>query len=141
MKTKTNTNTILVILFFLCGMGLVTAQTNDVTSTDTAIQSYVDRFTWLKIFIVPTVTVLVMGLRKAIAAIPVQIWPWVTPFLGTALDYVGSKIGIWTSNAEAGVLMGGLAVWFHQLVTQTKELKREGPTPSSTPKPPGDTTP
>lgn len=127
-----------MLLVFLAASVLAQLATNvpgapgpEVTDGDAKVASYLTKFTWLKIFIVPTVTVLVMGLRKWISAIPIQVWPWVTPFLGAGLDYLGAKVGIWTNSLEAGAAMGGLAVWFHQLGTQTRELKNEGPSPSS----------
>lgn len=124
---------ILVTLLILCVVSLF-AQTNgvpDITPTDEAIRDQLAQFSWLKIFIVPITTVIVMGLRKVISAIPIQLWPWVTPFIGTALDYAGAKFGFWTGNVEAGLAVGALAVWFHQLTVQTKNLASEGPKPSS----------
>jgi hypothetical protein len=98
---------------------------------DQEVRAFFDQQLLLKLFIVPITTVLVMGIKKMIGAIPVQLWPWITPFLGVGLDYLGSKVGIWTGSAEAGGIMGGLAVWFHQLGTQTKDLTTQGAKASS----------
>jgi hypothetical protein len=131
---KNTKTTMLVMLLVFWAVSLIAQVTNvppDITSGDQAVQAFLAKFSWVKVFIVPAVTVLVMGLRKVISAIPVQVWPWVAPFLGAGLDYAGAKLGFWTSSLEAGAAMGGLAVWFHQLGVQTKDLVSEGPQPSS----------
>lgn len=125
---------LMVALLLLCVVAPVLAQTNtppDITSTDEGIRQALERFSWLKIFIVPITTVVVMGARLAIKAIPIQLWPWITPFLGAGLDYLGAKFGFWTTNPAAGAAMGGLAVWFHQLGAQTLNIAEEGPKPSA----------
>lgn len=93
----------------------------NITAGDEEIRNQLEKYSWLKIFIVPLVTVLVMGIKKAITAVPGAVWPWVTPFIGAGLDYIGAKLGFWTGSVEAGAAAGALAVWFHQLNTQTKD--------------------
>jgi hypothetical protein len=109
---------------------LAFGQTNDpaFTADDEKIRDAIGKYSALKLFMVPLVTVLVMFARKLIGRIPDQLWPVIAPFLGVALDYAASKLGFWTGSIEAGAAMGGLAVWFSQLSKQTKELVKEGPT-------------
>lgn len=133
MRNKTT-----ILAMILIGWAaLALAQTTNLPPVnpvdDEAVKGFIDGFPWLKLLIVPVTIVLVMALKKMVGAIPVQIWPWVTPFLGTLIDYLASKTGIWTGSVEAGTLMGGLAVWLHQLITQTKSIATEGPKPSNPP--------
>lgn len=140
MKTKT---IVTVMLLMFCAVSIFAqlatnvppADSPVVESSDETIRAFLTKYSALKLFIVPVVTVLVMGLRKVITFIPDQIWPIVTPFIGVGLDYLASKTGLWTSSAEAGALMGGLATWFHQLGAQLRESKQVGFTYSASSKP------
>lgn len=109
---------------------LAFGQTNNpaFTADDEKIRDALGKYSLVKIFIVPIVGALVMGLRKFVGKIPDQAWPWVTPFIGVGLDYLAAKMGFWTGSVEAGAAMGAAAVWFSQLGKQTKELVKEGPT-------------
>lgn len=125
MKTKT-----LVIGLLLFATALFTyaqaPETPVPTARDEAIKGWFSQFSGWQMFLIPTVTVLIMGFRKFVGIIPDQLWPWISPFIGAALDWAASMAGFWTSNGQVGLLMGGLAVWFSQLGKQTKELKSEG---------------
>lgn len=119
MKTK--------LLFLLCLLPLaILAQTNEFTVEDEKIRDVLGKYSMVKIFIVPAVTVLVMALRKWVGLIPDQAWPWLAPFIGVGLDFLASKFGFWTGSVEAGAAMGGLAVWFSQLGKQTREALTDG---------------
>lgn len=119
MKTK--------ILFMLCLLPLaLIAQTNVFTPGDETIRDTLGKYSLVKLFIVPAVTVLVMAARKWIGLIPDQLWPWLAPFIGVGLDYLASKLGFWTGSTEAGLAMGGLAVWFSQIGKQTTEALKNG---------------
>lgn len=133
MKTKATILVMILIGWAALALAQVTNQPPVNPVDDEAVKGFIDSFTWLKLFIVPVTVVLVMALKKMIGAIPVQAWPWITPFLGTGIDYLASKVGLWTGSAEAGAIMGGLAVWFHQLLTQSKNLATEGAKPSNPP--------
>jgi hypothetical protein len=69
----------------------------------------------LEFLLIPAVTVLIQLVRKFVPQIPDNAWPWVAPFIGAILDYVGSKAGIWTGNVAVGAMLGGLGTWFHQI--------------------------
>jgi hypothetical protein len=128
---NTKTKVVAVLLLFWAMIACAQLVTNvtgtEVTKDDEAVRAYLTKYSWVKIFIVPATVLLVMLVRKIVPVIPNQIWPWVVPILGVGLDYVGSKFGFWTGSLEAGGLMGGLAVWLHQLGTQTKNIVQEGP--------------
>lgn len=132
-----------VILLVFCAVSVLAQLATNVPpadapvieSSDEAIRAFLTKYSALKLFIVPIVTVLVMGLRRVISFIPDQVWPIVTPFIGVGLDYLASKTGLWTSSAEAGALMGGLATWFHQLGLQMRKAQRKGLTYSKSSKP------
>jgi hypothetical protein len=83
------------------------------------------QFQWV---LVPVTTIIIMGVKKWVPAIPSQLYPWIAPLLGGALDWFGTQAGIWSGDALVGAAFGGLATWFHQLGSQTKELV-SGPDP------------
>lgn len=118
-------NKLFLFLLFLAPLALL-AQTNGFTLEDEKIRDVLGKYSLVKIFMVPAVGALVMGVRKLTNLIPDQAWPWVTPFIGVGLDFLASKIGFWTGSVEAGAAMGGLAVWFSQLGKQTKEAMVDG---------------
>lgn len=140
MKTKTK---LMVMLFMVWTVSIMAQLATNVPggvpgeqlvtdgATDEKVKAFLTKYTWLKIFLVPLVTVIVMAAKQIISKIPIQVWPWVTPFIGVGLDYLGEKAGLWTGSMVAGAAMGGLATWFHQLGTQTREWKVEGSSPSS----------
>lgn len=140
MKTKTTILVMILIGWATCLLAQVATNTppatTDMEATDAGIHAFLTKYSVLKLFLVPLITVGVMGLKKVIGAIPIQVWPYVTPFLGTGLDYLGEKAGIWSGNAVVGAAMGGLAVWFHQIGAQAKEFVKEGSTRSDTPQTP-----
>lgn len=133
---KMNKQTIIGLILCLglvLSINLAAQSTNDVpvkppTATDEAIRGWFSQFSAWQMFLVPAVTVLIMGFRKVVAIVPDQLWPWLAPFIGAGLDYAASMAGFWTGSGQVGLLMGGLAVWFSQLGKQTLELKKEGPT-------------
>lgn len=69
--------------------------------------------------LVPLSVVMVMLAKKWLVRVPSEWWPWVVPFIGAGLDWLGANAGMWTGNSVVGGMMGGLAVWFHQTVKQT----------------------
>lgn len=89
---------------------------------DAAATAWFARFSKWQLFLVPLVTVVVAAFKKAFTAIPSQAWPWLAPFVGVGLDYVGSKFGLWSGNAAAGAILGGLSTWFYEFTAQTKEF-------------------
>lgn len=123
---KTLLSTILILAALVC-----VAQTNtppDVTPTDEAIRDTLGKYSLVKVFIMPVVTVFIMAFRRFVRVVPDQLWPWLAPFVGVALDYAASKTGFWTGSIEAGLAMGATATWFSQLGKQTKEIWESGPT-------------
>src|SRR5688572_23274369 len=97
-----NRNQILVVMLLMVWAASVAAQiTTNLPGasdpgpvSDEAVKSFLTKYSWLKLFIAPIVTVLVMLLKKWIGAIPVQTWPFIAPVLGTAIDYLAAKAGI-----------------------------------------------
>lgn len=76
--------------------------------------------------LIPTVIVLIMLIKKWIPKIPGAAWPYLAPFIGALLDYAATNFGLWSGNAGVGAMFGGLAVWFHQLGTQTRDAVKGG---------------
>lgn len=106
--------------------GISTNAPADWTATDESIRKTFSEYSAIKLFIVPIVTVLIMGFRKLVAIIPDQLWPYISPFLGVGIDYLASKTGLWTNSPGAGAALGALAVWLHQLGSQTLEARKSG---------------
>lgn len=119
----------LTVITLILAPIVLLAQTNVfyvVTPEDEAIRDTLGKFSIVKLLIVPVVTVFVMAVRKWIMLIPDQLWPWITPFIGVGLEYLGEKLGFWTGSTQAGAMVGALAVWFSQLGKQTKEASKDG---------------
>lgn len=127
---KNKTNLMLVITFFAMALCCLAQETNGVPAGDEGGGTLNIPEAW-RFAIVPLTVLLVSGLKRVIPLIPPQLWPWITPVLGVLLDYAGSKFGAWTGSLEAGAILGGLAVWLHQLGTQTKALASKPPESSS----------
>lgn len=81
---------------------------------DEAAKAFFAKFSAWQLFLIPIVTVVVELMKRGITAIPAGALPWVAPFIGVALQYLGSKFGLWTANPGAGLLFGGLATWFNE---------------------------
>lgn len=96
--------------------------------------SFTAMFSYWQGLLLPLTLVLVMAIKKRAGFIPDKYLPYVAPLVAGVLDFAAQKFGFWTGNPAIGVAMGGLATWFHQLVTQPK--KEEGspsPTPENVP--------
>lgn len=116
---KTKTSLFCLICLFLCWCAMA-QDTNAVPgATGGGLSAKLGQFQWV---LIPLTTTVIGGLKKFISMIPSQLWPWVSPFLGAGLDWIGSKAGIWSGDPTVGALMGGAGTWFHQLLTQTKDL-------------------
>ena len=61
-------------------------------------------------------------MKTWVPKIPANFFPWISPILGGLLDYAATQAGLWTGSGEVGLMMGGLATWFHQTGRQTIEL-------------------
>lgn len=120
-------------LFFLFAFtAVLVAQTAPAGPIDdAAAQAFFAKFSKWQLFLVPLVTTIVWGVKKLIPAIPPQVLPIVAPFVGVALDYVGSKFGFWSGNVAAGAVLGGLGTWFNEFQSQGRELV--APTDKPTP--------
>lgn len=119
------------LLLLLLTTLVCVAQTNtppDMTNADETIRDTLGKYSAVKVFIMPAVTILIMAFRRFVRVVPDQLWPWLAPFVGVALDYAASKTGFWTGSIEAGLAMGATATWFSQLGKQTKEIWQTGPT-------------
>lgn len=119
----------LLATFVLFGADVTNSLPVDGTATadlDDTIRKTFDKYSAMKLFIMPVVTLIVMLSRKYVGRIPDQAWPWLAPFIGVGADYLASKTGLWTGSAEAGAAMGGLAVWLHQWGSQSKEVWDDG---------------
>lgn len=119
------------VLAFLLMPVIAIAQSIAVTNffpgaADEKVRDVLGKYSLVKALLVPGTLVLVMAVRKWIGLIPDQLWPWITPFIGAGLDWVGTRVGFWTGSPEAGLAAGGLAVWFSQLGKQTREALKDG---------------
>lgn len=119
------------IFFAVATMALV-AQTNAPGPIDdAAATTFFQHFSKWQLLLIPIVTVVVAAVKKWIPLIPTQLLPWIAPFIGVGLDYFGSHLGLWSGNVAAGAAMGGLATWFNEFLSQTKELKEEVSAPAT----------
>jgi hypothetical protein len=89
------------------------------TGSGGGVLSIFSQLSGWEFLLIPFCTVLIQAVRKFVPQIPSNVWPWVAPFIGAILDYLGSKVGIWTGNVAVGAMFGGLATWFQQLDKQS----------------------
>ena len=129
MKTKYRIGLLIAALLLLVLPLFLLAQTTNgfvPTPTDETVRDALGKYSWVKGFIFPVVTVLIMLFRKWVVIIPDQFWPYIAPFLGWGIDALAAGMGFWTGSPAAGLAMGAAAVWFHQLGRQTKEITTTG---------------
>jgi len=129
MKNKYRIGLLIAALLLLVLPLFLLAQTTNgfvPSPTDEKIRDALGKYSLVKGLMVPLITVIIMALRKWIGLIPDQLWPWLSPFIGWGLDAAAAGLGFWTGSMEAGLAMGGLSVWFHQLGRQTKEVAKSG---------------
>ena len=72
-----------------------------------------------KLMIVPVAATIIQGLKVWIPKIPGGVWPILAPVVGMLIDFLASKVGLWTGNVMVGLMFGGLATWFYQLDKST----------------------
>lgn len=124
MKTLTRLTilSLLTLLIMLVASVCHAQDTNSVPVTPPAVTHFFEIIKPFEFLLIPIVTVFIQLVRKFVPQIPSGVWPYAAPFIGALLDWLATKMGLWSGNPMIGAMLGGLATWFHQADKQGPDV-------------------